>query len=108
MRNKVTIEHSCQIRALYQQSYVRGKKLLEMLPQYSNKCIYNHAKKPINGLSVFDKRKLNTGQPRKLNTRDERSITNQISKLRKQEQTSCSPHIQLESGVGDKVSNRTV
>ena len=55
---KISIEHSCQIRSLYQMCNVRGKKLLEMFPQYSKAQIYVHAKRKINGEPLFDERKL--------------------------------------------------
>ena len=45
-----------------------------MFPQYSKVAINKHAKKPLNGEPVFDKRKTNKGRPKKLTVRDERSI----------------------------------
>ena len=51
--------------------------------------IYKHAKKPLNGEPVFDKRKMNKGRPKKLTVQDERCI------------------LQLGSGV-TQVSNRTI
>ena len=46
-RNKVSVEHSQQIRCLYQVCGVSGKKLLQMFPQYCKAAIYNHAKRPL-------------------------------------------------------------
>ena len=103
---KISIEHSCQIRTLYQISNIRGKKLFGMFPQYSKAQIYVHAKKPINGEPVFDKRKLNKGRPRKFSAHDERSMTRTIPKLRKECGSFTSKRLQLESGTSH-VSNRT-
>ena len=68
--------------------------------------------KPINGEPVFDRRKLNAGQPRKVNSRDERRLIKQVPKRhkqdRKQDRTFCSPRIQMEAGLRDKISNNTV
>ena len=68
----------------YQLSKVRGKNLLRMFPQYFRSAIYKHAKKPLNGEPVFDKRKLNKGRPRKLSVQDERIIIWAVLKLREE------------------------
>ena len=104
---KVSHEHSAQIRAVYQLTNVKGKALLAMFPQYKPATIYKHAKKPINGEPVFDKRTLNRGRPRKLTSKDERMAVRKLLKLRSTERTFCSPRIQLEAGLLH-VSNRTV
>ena len=104
---KISMEHSCQIRSVYQLCNVRGKKLLEMFPQYSKAQIYVHAKKPLNGESLFDKRKLNKGRPSKLSSQGKRRIIRTIPKqLRKSDGLFTSQRLQLESGV-PQVSNRT-
>lgn len=83
---KISIEHSCQIRSLYQMCQIRSlyqmwnircKKLLEMFPHYSKAQIYVHLKKKktINGKLAFDKRKLNKGRPRKYSRYDQCSMT---------------------------------
>ena len=105
-RAKIPIEHSCQIRALFQTCMVRGKKLLGMFPQYSRAQIYVHAKKPINGDLATDKRRLNKGRPRKFTPYDERSMTRTIPKLRQLEGTFTSKRLQLECGTMH-VLNRT-
>ena len=64
-QNKVTIENSSQIRAAYQLAGVRGEAPLKLFPQYRKATIYKHAKKPINGEKVFDRRSTNKGRPRK-------------------------------------------
>ena len=107
MKNKISHEHSAQIRAAFQLSNVRGKKLLKMFPQYSKAAIYKHAKKPLNGKPFFDKRTMNKGRPKKLSIQDERSIICTIPKLREQLGNFTSKRVQLESGVAH-VCNRTV
>ena len=100
------MEHSCQIRSIYQLCNVRGKKLLEMFPQYSKAQIYVHAQKALHGEPLFDKRKRNKGRPSKLSSQDKRRIIRTIPKLRKSDGSFTSQHLQLESGVS-QVSNRT-
>ena len=107
MSTTISIEHSAQIRAAYQLSKVRGKNLLRMFPQYSRSLIYKHAKKPLNGEQVFDKRKLNKGRPRKLPVQDERSIIRAVLKLREEVGWFTSKRVQLESGV-KHVCNRQI
>ena len=80
--SKIPLEHSAQIRAAYQLSKVRGKELLKLFPRYSKAAVYKHAKKPLNGDPVFDKRKQNKGRPKKLSPQDERSILRAVPKLR--------------------------
>lgn len=104
---KISHEHSAQIRAAYQLSWIRGKELLKMFPQYSKAAIYKHVKKPINGEAVFDKRKLNKGRPKKLTVQDKRRILRTIPKLREELGNFTSKRVQLESGA-THVSNRTV
>ena len=100
MRNKISHEHSAQIKAAYQLSKVRGKELLKIFPRYSKAAIYKHAKKPFNGEPVFDKRKMNKDRPNKLTVQDERSILRTYySKILRRIRNFTSRHIQLESGV---------
>lgn len=106
LKTKISLEHSCQIRSLYQICNVRGKELLEMFPQYSKAQIYVHAKKPINGEAVFDKRHLNKGRPKKLSQYDQRSAIRTIAKLRRTDGSFTSKRLQLEAGAVH-VSNRT-
>ena len=87
------------IRALYQISNARGKKLLDMFPQYSKTQGYVHAKKPINGKAGFDKRKLNKGRPKKLSVQDTRSIKRTFLKRRRTKRTFISKRVQLQAGV---------
>jgi transposase len=105
--SKIPQEHSAQIRAAYQLSKVRGKELLKLFPQYSKAAVYKHAKKPLNGDPVFDKRKLNKGRPKKLSIQDERRILRTVPKLRMEVGNFTSKRVQLESGITN-VCNRTV
>ena len=106
-RKYITLEHSCQIRAVYQLSNIRGKQLLKMFPQYSKAQIYIHAKKPLNGEKHFDKRKLNKGRPKKLSAQDSRNIIRTLGKVRKTDGTFTSRRLQLQAGC-THVSNKTV
>ena len=106
-RNKVKIEHSCQIRTLYSLGGVKGKKLLKMFPQYSKSAIYMHCKKPLNGDVPFDKRKVNPGRKKMLTVRDERKIIRTVGVLRKSVGSFTSKGVHSESGVSH-VCNRTV
>ena len=104
--SKIPLEHSAQIRAAYQLSNVRGKELLKLFPQYSKAAVYKHAKKPLNGEPVFDKRKLNKGRSKKLSVQDERRILRAVPKRRMEVGNFTSKRVQLESGVSN-VCNRT-
>ena len=106
-RAKVSIEHSAQIRVLYQCASVRGKKLYEMFPQYSKSSICVHMKKPIGGEPVFDKRKLNQGRPQKLSEKENRRVGRTVPRLRASDGSFSSPRIQVVSGT-EHVDNRTV
>ena len=53
---------------------LRGNELLKRFPKYSKAMIYRHAKRPIDEVTTFDKRKHNKGRPRKLSIREERNI----------------------------------
>ena len=104
---KVTIEHSSQMRTVHQLANVKGRALLAMFPQYKRATVFKHAKKPINGEPVFDKRTHNKGRPRKLTHRDGRTVVRELLTLRVKEKSFCSPRVHLESGFGN-VSNRTI
>ena len=98
-RQKITVEHSAQTRALYQILNVRRKKLLDIFPQYSKAQVYVHAKKPISGEAGFDKRKLNKGPPKKLSVQDTRRIKRTLLKRRRTEGIFTLKRIQLQVGV---------
>ena len=61
-RNKVQLQHSCQMRAAYNLGGVTGNNLLKMFPQYSKSAVYVHVKKPLFGEVPVDKRKTNIGR----------------------------------------------
>jgi len=104
--NNITLEHSCMIRTVYQLCGVKGKRLLDMFPQYSKARIYVHAKKPLNGDTCVDKRKHNKGRPRKISARDERLIIRNLFTLRETRGSFTSSKIQVESSLSH-LSNRT-
>lgn len=105
---KVTVQHSAEIRCLYQTCKVRGKKLYQMYEKfgYKKSTIYEHARKPIAGEAVFDKRATNKGRPRTFTKRDDVAVNRAVKKLRKEKGTFASRHIQVEAGQ-TQASNRT-
>ena len=106
-KSKVSIQHSAEIRVLYQHAGVRGKRLYDMFPQYSKSSICVHMKKEIGAEPVFDRRTENRGRPRKLNEKDDRRIGRAVKRLRVSDGDFASPRIQVFSGA-EHVSNRTV
>eukprot|EP00794_Sanderia_malayensis_P001028 gene1028-biopygen266 len=106
-KNKVTVQHSAEIAALYQKTGVSGRKLLEMYPQYSKATVYRHTRKPLNG-KCHDARKQNKGRPPKLTGKDMRHVLRTIPKLREREGSFTSRRVAVEAGVEEKVSNCTV
>ena len=56
----------------------------------------------------MDKRRFNRGRPSKITKQDRRSIIRSLKKLRETEGSFTSPRIALESGVAQKVHNRTI
>ena len=104
---RITLEHSSQIRWMYQLWGIKDKKLTGMFAQYCHAQIYVHAKKPLDGAAVLDKRRLNKGRPRTLSSQDQRSVICSLRKLRSTDVSFTSRHIQLSAGL-HHVSNRTV
>ena len=41
--NIISLRHSAEIAALFQHAGVKGKRLLQMFPQYSRTSVYRHA-----------------------------------------------------------------
>ena len=107
VKRKVNVEHSAEIRALYNYGGVRGKELLKLYPQYCKSSIYEHVNRMVGPQGFVDKRKGNKGN-KKLSVREERSVVRTLHKLRKTDGTFSSPRIHFQSGIGQKVSNRTV
>ena len=111
MRKLTKISHdvSVRIRYLYQDKKVRSKALLSHFKKYSKASIYRHAKRPIGGKAVFDKRKLNRGRLQKLTERDKRNILRQIPILRHTEGSSFTiKRLRIAAGVDPKVSHMTI
>ena len=107
-QNNVTVRHSAEMAALYQIAGLRGKALIDKFPQYSRATIYRHAKKELNGLAPFDRRKKNPGRPRKVTAQDKRAIIRAVPKLREEEGWFTSARVAVQAGVAEKFSNRTV
>ena len=101
------MEHTCQIRSMYQLCGVKGKKLTGILPKYRRPKIYVHAKKPLAYGAVLHKRRLNKGSPRKLSSQNQHSVIRSLRKLRSRDGSFTSRSIQLSAGL-HHVSNRTV
>ena len=80
MKSKAYVpkETSIYVRYLFQDKGLRGDELLKRFPKYSKATIYRHAKRPIDKVATFDKRKHNKGRPRKLSIREARSIMRQL------------------------------
>lgn len=105
---KITVRHSAEIAALFQHANVRGKKLLEMFPQYSKSAIYRHATKLLGEELPVDGRTKNKGRPAKLSSKDKRHLVRSVLKLRKEEGSFTSPRICEHAGMTGKVSTSTV
>jgi len=111
-RPQMPYHQSCQLRAIHQFGGVRvadiiaDKTRFPGFAQYSSATMYRHAKLPLDGNDVIDKRTMNEGRPALLNERDCRQVKRQIQILREMEGTFTSQRIQADS-VGKKVSNST-
>ena len=104
--HQVSVSHSAEMAALHQKSGMTIKELVEMFPQYSQRSIYRHAKKPFNQEAPHDKRKFNKGQPPKLTFRDKRTILRMIKILRWREGSFSAKRLALAAGVINKISMR--
>ncbi len=105
---KMPMEVSIVLRYLHQDRHIAGKELVNRSPEYPARTIYLHMKLPI-GACAVDKRHKNPGRPRKLKSRDERRLVNEINKLREMSGIFNSNHIQEAAGIAkSNVSNRTV
>ena len=107
MYKKIPIDLSVYLRYLHQDGGIKCSELCRRYPNYPQRTIYHHAKKPI-GESLMDNRKFNSGRPRKLTERDKRSILKTIPKLRTEVGSFTSKRVKLEAGIGEDISNRTV
>ena len=108
VKSKISIQLSYVIRFAYQTGGFRGKALLSLFPQCSRSLIYEHINRPLNEQQqVADKRKYNKGVT-KITSQNERNIVRTVKRLRESDGTFTSRRVQLESGIGRKVCNRTV
>ena len=67
-----------------------------MFPKYSRRSVYRHAAKAFDSVEG-DTRKLNPGQPRKLNDRDERDIAREIRK------SFTTKHLKVTAGIDERI-----
>ena len=110
---QISYAQSCQLRALHQYGgvkvadIIKDKRRFPGFAAFSSATLYRHAKLPIDGTEVFDKRTLNKGRPSKLTPQDRRNMLRQISILRQFEGSFSSRRLQMCS-VGNIVSNSTV
>ena len=88
-KNKVSVEHSQQIRCFYQVWAVSGGKLLQMFPQYCKAVINNHSMRAISDENKFDKRKLNKERYPKVTIHDQRRFPTLFQIIK--EQQGCLP-----------------
>lgn len=103
---KVTVAHSAQIAAM---SHC-GASIQEISKHftYSRATIYRHMRQVLGSKPMSDKRKMNTGRPRRLSIRDERRILRAIPRLRKLEGGFSSKRIAIFAGIDPSVSSRTI
>lgn len=98
---------SVYIRFLHKEQNMGIAKICKMFPEYPKGTLYVHMKKDLMQ-EHCDKRKNNTGRPRKTNDRDERKIVQTLKKLRSTVGTFTSTDIQNMSGFDQQISNRSV
>ena len=104
----IPIRDSAQMASLHQHGGLKVKEVVKLFPTYSQASIYRHCKRHIGPLDPVDKRRFNRGRPSKITKQDRRSIIRSLKKLRETEGSFTSPRIALESGVAQKVHNRTI
>ncbi len=76
--------------------------------RYSRASIYRHSNIRLGQPARADRRKLNTGRPRKLSERDQRRVIRSVQELRKSDGSFTSKRIASYTGLDKNVSNRTV
>ena len=86
---------------------LKRKELLKMFPKYSRRSVYRHAAKAFDSVEG-DTRKLNHGQPRKLNNRDERAVVREIQKLRDSDGSFTTKHLKVTAGIDERVFDEIV
>ena len=91
---KINLERSLLLRTLHQEGGVSWPELCKRYPMHSKRSIYRHATAVDR---VEDKRKHNSGRPRKLKSRDERIILRTLVQLRKERASFSAKQIQEET-----------
>lgn len=104
---KIPLPVSIRIRYLFQDKGVRGKELIKLFPKYPRRSIYRHASKPIDDV-VEDKRKQNTGRPKKLSAQDKRALIREIPKLRESVGSFTTKRLKVAAGISKRVCDETV
>ena len=106
-RTKIPSDVSIFLRYIHQEGGVAYSELVRRYPQYAPRSIYRHAKKSV-GETIHDKRRENRGRPRKLTSRDERSIIRTIHKLRNESVSFSSKRIKTAANIPEDVSCRNI
>lgn len=104
---KIPNEVSIYLRLLHQENGLKLADIARKYPQYATRSVYRHGKLPV-GEKAIDKRKFNSGRPKKLTERDIRNIERAIIKLRKQVGSFPVRAVKSEASIGDEVSYQTV
>ena len=92
------------MKYLFQDKGLRGNELLKRFPKYSKATIYRHAKRPIDKVTTFDKRKHNKERPRKLSIRDERRIMRQLRICRTTLGSFSASRLRAKAGISPDIS----
>jgi len=103
---RVTLVHSCEMRALHQKAGASITEIHKMFPMYNRRTVQRHAKRQIGDLTL---RKKNAGgRPSKATNQDRRAIVRTVNILRRTEGANfTSGRIKVIAGV-THLSNRTV
>ena len=104
--SKISPDVSVHLAYLHQDLGLSCKDLLKRYPKIPKTTILRHAKKKI-GAPRVDKRKKNTGRPRKLSDRDVRHLEGTLTKLRDEIGDIFSTDVERECGFAH-ASNRTI
>ena len=108
---KITLEQSLLLRTLHQIGGVTLKRIQNNKKKYpgfaafSTATLYRHAKKPIDGNTIVDRRTLNKGRPRKLTAHDQRALKRSIAALRIELGTFSSVDIQNSCNIKNFLSD---
>ena len=112
-RPVMTVAQSNLLRTLVQVGKVsvndimREKKKYPGFQKFSRATLFRHAKKPLTGEQVADRRHQNKGRPRLLKPIDHRHIKRQIAVTRDQQGTFFSTDLQENCDMANTVSNST-